>query len=106
MQSLERRHICKSMAVYTYRRNECKGSFQFSKEGISNLVRAIYLGGGHQRAMLVSHRLDIRMWHGVELVEVELIVGANVDVGALVLCAVAITWCREDCGLLAVLPHP
>lgn len=36
------------------------------------------------------HRPNIRVWHGVELMEVKLVFGADVDVGAPVLRHVAV----------------
>lgn len=44
----------------------------------------------------VCHRLDVGMRHGIELVEVEFHVIADVDVCALVLRRVAVLRCRED----------
>jgi len=36
------------------------------------------------------------MWYSIELVELELVVWADVDVSTLVLGAVAVLGCRED----------
>jgi len=36
------------------------------------------------------------MWDGVEFVEFEFVVRADIDVGTFVLSAVTIPWCRED----------
>lgn len=46
--------------------------------------------------MLIRHRLDVRMWDGIKLVKVQLIVGADVDVGTLVLSAITVSWGGED----------
>lgn len=54
------------------------------------------LGGRHQRAVGVGHWLDVWMWHGIELVEVELVVGTDVDVSTLVLGGITVSWSRED----------
>lgn len=48
------------------------------------------------------HRLDIRMWHSIEFVEVKFELRANVDVSALVLGGITIFWCREHYEALAV----
>lgn len=42
------------------------------------------------------HWADIRVWDGIKLLELELIVGANVDVGAPILSRVAVPRSRED----------
>lgn len=44
----------------------------------------------------VCHGFDVGMRHSVELMEVQLHVVTDVDVCALVLCCVAVLWCRED----------
>lgn len=42
------------------------------------------------------HWADVRVWDGIKLLELELKVGANVDVGAPVLSRVAVPGSRED----------
>lgn len=54
------------------------------------------LGHRHQTVLCVGHWLDIGVWHRVELVEVQLVVRADVNVGALVLCAITVSWGGED----------
>ena len=46
------------------------------------------------------HWPNVRMRHGVELMEVEFVVGADVDVRAPVLCHVAVFGSREHCRKL------
>lgn len=74
--------------------------WQFLHEFVKARARRISLraclGGRHQRASLVCHRLNVWMWDSVELVEVELVVWVDVDVGTLVLCAVTVSWGGED----------
>ena len=41
------------------------------------------------------HWPDVRMWYGVELVELELVIRSDVDVRAPVLCHVAVLGRRE-----------
>ncbi len=43
-----------------------------------------------------NHGFDIGMWHGIKLMELELIIWADVDVSSLVLGAVTVLRCRED----------
>ena len=42
------------------------------------------------------HGLDVRVWYSVELVVFQFEVGTYVDVGAFVLCTVAVLRCGED----------
>jgi hypothetical protein len=42
------------------------------------------------------HRPDVGMWDSVELRELELVVGADIDIRAPILCHVAVLGCRED----------
>jgi len=47
------------------------------------------------------HWLHIRMWYGIELVEVEFEIMADIDVGTLILSAVAVLRSREDWWLVS-----
>ncbi|KAF2826569.1 hypothetical protein CC86DRAFT_32240, partial [Ophiobolus disseminans] len=56
----------------------------------------------HQPVGRVRHGLDVRVGHRVELGVPELVVGPNLDEGALVACAVAVVGRREDGDAAAV----
>lgn len=51
-----------------------------------------------QASLRIHHWLDIRMRYCIKFVEVELIVGTDVDIRALVLCAVTVLRGREYYG--------
>jgi len=36
------------------------------------------------------------MWNSIELVEIKFIIRSNIDIGALVLGAIAVPWCGEN----------
>lgn len=60
-------------------------------------VGEILLLHAHQAVLLrICHRFDIRMGDRVEFVEFELVIGADVDISAFVLGAVAVFRGRED----------
>lgn len=42
------------------------------------------------------HRLDIRMWNGIELGVFKFILRADVDECAFVLCTITVFGCRKD----------
>lgn len=42
------------------------------------------------------HGLNVGMGHGVELLVLELVIGADVDVSAPVFCRVTVSWGRKD----------
>lgn len=44
------------------------------------------------------HGLDIRVRYGIKLVELQLVVGANVDIGSPVLGGIAVFGGGEDCN--------
>ena len=64
---------------------------------------ATHLHHRHETAVGVRHWLDWWVWHGLELVELELVFGPDVDVCTLVLRAVAVLGRREDCWKLVSL---
>lgn len=51
---------------------------------------------GEEGLIEAYHRLDVRMRNSVELVELELVIRLDIDVGSLVFGAVAVSRCRED----------
>lgn len=50
----------------------------------------------HETVLSVGHRLDVRMWNGIEFVELELVFRSDVNVRALVFGTIAVSWCREN----------
>lgn len=53
----------------------------------------------------IRHGLDVGVWHGIELRELELVLGPDLDEGPLVACAVTVMRCREDRDAFAVMFH-
>lgn len=50
----------------------------------------------HETVLSVGHGLDVRMWDGIEFVELELVTRSNVNVGAFVFGTVAVFWRGEN----------
>lgn len=48
------------------------------------------------------HWFNIRMWYGIKLVEVKLVIRSNIDVGTFVFSAITIPGGREDCSKVSI----